>query len=188
MHRWECVICLTTAERSYRISSKSVPSFYGRNVGKICGIILGLSFLTQGYGRNCGRPINSGVINNADKQTIVNTHNNLRRQVAQGRESRGRPGGQPSAANMKRMVSRFLNIGILLYWIHLDGNLCLFLTYSGPTEPVLWRLYNSGDQWTLSPSIWALLGSPLKMGPIDCPETSVENYHCMPHNTSEERW
>jgi len=81
------------------------------------GFNLGLSFLTQGYGRNCGRPIFSGVRSNADKQTIVDAHNNLRRQVAQGRESRGRPGAQPSAANMRKMVSRVLKKSIVLYCI-----------------------------------------------------------------------
>lgn len=81
------------------------------------GFNLGLSFLTQGYGRNCGRPIFSGVRSNADKQTIVDAHNNLRRQVAQGRESRGRPGAQPSAANMRKMVSRVLKTSIVLYCI-----------------------------------------------------------------------
>jgi hypothetical protein len=81
------------------------------------GFNLGLSFLTQGYGRNCGRPIYSGVSSNADKRTIVDTHNNLRRQVAQGRESRGRPGAQPSAANMRKMVSRVLNTSIEFYCI-----------------------------------------------------------------------
>jgi hypothetical protein len=110
------------------------------------GFNLGLSFLTQGFGRNCGKPIFSGVRNNADKQTIVDAHNNLRRQVAQGRESRGRPGPQPPAANMRKMVSRVLNTIIVLYSIHLDRNLCLFLTYSGPKGLVLWRLYNIGDQ------------------------------------------
>ena len=110
------------------------------------GFNLGLRFLTQGFGRNCGKPIFSGVTSNADKQTIVDTHNNLRRQVAQGRESRGSPGPQPPAANMKKMVSSVLNKIILLYSIHLDTNLYSFLTYSGPTGPDLWRLYNIGDQ------------------------------------------
>lgn len=57
----------------------------------------------QGYGRNCGKPIYSGVNSNADKQTIVNEHNNLRRQIAHGRETRGSAGVQPSAANMRKM-------------------------------------------------------------------------------------
>jgi len=85
-------------------------------------------------------------------------------------------------------VSSVLNKIIVLYSIHLDTNLYSFLTYSGPTGPDLWRLYNIGDQWTLFPNIWALLRTPLKMRPINYPETSVENYHYMPQNTPEERW
>jgi hypothetical protein len=110
------------------------------------GFNLGLSFLTQGYGRNCGRPIFSGVRSNADKQTIVDAHNNLRRQVAQGRESRGRPGAQPPAGNMKKIVSRVLNTSNVLYRIYLDRILCTFLTYSGITGPALRGVYNIEDQ------------------------------------------
>jgi hypothetical protein len=81
------------------------------------GFNLGLSCLTQGYGRNCGKPIYSGVNSNADKQTIVDVHNNLRRQVAQGKESKGSAGQQPSAANMRKMVSGVLNTTIVPYGI-----------------------------------------------------------------------
>lgn len=59
----------------------------------------------QGFGTNCGQPIYSGVTSDADKNTIVNAHNNLRRTVAQGMESRGNPGPQPPAANMRKLVS-----------------------------------------------------------------------------------
>jgi len=69
-----------------------------------------IHFLTQGYGTNCGRPIYSGVTSDADKSTIVNAHNNLRRQVAGGKESRGNPGPQPPAANMRKMVSTIFDI------------------------------------------------------------------------------
>uniref|UniRef100_A0A1V1FKT6 Putative Venom allergen 1 n=1 Tax=Reticulitermes speratus TaxID=60591 RepID=A0A1V1FKT6_9NEOP len=57
----------------------------------------------QGYAAACGNPIYSGVTSSVDKQTIVDAHNNLRRQVAQGKESRGTSGAQPSAANMRKM-------------------------------------------------------------------------------------
>ncbi|PNF13824.1 hypothetical protein B7P43_G12435, partial [Cryptotermes secundus] len=40
----------------------------------------------------------------ADKQTIVDAHNNLRRKLAKGQETRGNPGPQPPAANMKKMT------------------------------------------------------------------------------------
>jgi hypothetical protein len=64
----------------------------------------------QGYGTNCANPIYSGVTNE-DKKTIVNTHNDLRSQVAQGKEKRGSPGPQPPAANMREIVSISLNMG-----------------------------------------------------------------------------
>ena len=40
----------------------------------------------------------------ADQQEIVNKHNDLRRQVAKGLETQGKPGPQPSASNMRQMV------------------------------------------------------------------------------------
>ncbi|PNF13786.1 hypothetical protein B7P43_G12434 [Cryptotermes secundus] len=57
----------------------------------------------QGYGSKCGQPIHSGVTSNSDKQKIVDAHNNLRRKVAKGQETQGKPGPQPSAANMKKI-------------------------------------------------------------------------------------
>jgi hypothetical protein len=158
IHRWKYVICITAAERSYQILWKSATFFLRKGTSaKYKGFSLGLSFLTQGYGRNCGKPIYSGVTSGVDKQTIVGAHNNLRRHVAQGGESRGRPGAQPPAANMKKFVSRVLKIRILLYCIHLDRNLFQSLTYSGSIEPAVWRMCNIGDQWTLSPNIGTLL-------------------------------
>ena len=43
-------------------------------------------------------------ISAADKQAIVDQHNTLRRQVAKGLETKGSPGPQPSATNMRQMV------------------------------------------------------------------------------------
>ena len=45
-----------------------------------------------------------GKLSTADQQEIVNKHNALRRQVAKGLETQGRPGPQPSATNMREMV------------------------------------------------------------------------------------
>jgi hypothetical protein len=45
------------------------------------------------------------VTSSSDKQTIVDAHNALRRRVAKGLESKGNPGPQPSAANMRKIVS-----------------------------------------------------------------------------------
>ena len=46
-------------------------------------------------------------VTEADKNVIVTVHNNFRRQVAKGLESRGSPGPQPSAANMREIVSYY---------------------------------------------------------------------------------
>lgn len=40
----------------------------------------------------------------ADKTLIVSIHNQLRRRVAKGLETRGSPGPQPAAANMREIV------------------------------------------------------------------------------------
>jgi hypothetical protein len=72
----------------------------------------GYFFNVQGYGANCGDPIYSGVTSSVDKQTIVDVHNYLRRQVALGTELRGNPGPQPPAADMCHMVSITVNIRI----------------------------------------------------------------------------
>jgi len=46
----------------------------------------------------------SGQVSPADQQSIINTHNDLRRQVAKGRETQGKPGPQPPASNMRQLV------------------------------------------------------------------------------------
>ena len=40
----------------------------------------------------------------ADIDEIVDYHNKLRAKIANGEETRGRSGGQPKAANMRKMV------------------------------------------------------------------------------------
>jgi hypothetical protein len=62
----------------------------------------------QGHGTNCGKPIYSGVRSSVDKQAIVDAHNDLRRQVATGREARGNSVPQPAAANMRQIVSIYI--------------------------------------------------------------------------------
>ena len=47
-----------------------------------------------------------------EKQYILDLHNNLRRRVAKGLETNGDPGPQPSAANMRKLVSE---ISLILY-------------------------------------------------------------------------
>jgi hypothetical protein len=73
-----------------------------------------LHFLWQDYGASCVAPVFSGVTSAADKQTIVDKHNKLRRRVALGLETLGNPGPQPGAANMREIVSTILlKIGIM---------------------------------------------------------------------------
>jgi hypothetical protein len=62
----------------------------------------------QNYGANCLTPIYSGVTNAADKQAVLDAHNNLRRKIAKGQETRGNTGPQPTAANMRKLVSKIL--------------------------------------------------------------------------------
>jgi hypothetical protein len=47
----------------------------------------------------------AGLTCSAEKQEILDVHNELRRRVAQGLETTGRPGPQPPAANMRKLVS-----------------------------------------------------------------------------------
>jgi hypothetical protein len=50
------------------------------------------------------RPYAVISVTEADKNLIVQLHNNLRRNVAYGKETRGNPGPQPPAANMRKLV------------------------------------------------------------------------------------
>ena len=60
----------------------------------------------QGFGDKCGTVLGSGITNQ-DRQEIVRVHNELRSEIANGRERRGKPGPQPPAANMEQMVIYF---------------------------------------------------------------------------------
>lgn len=53
--------------------------------------------------QTCGKDSVSGV-NATEAQEIVNFHNFFRAKIAQGMETRGTPGPQPSAANMNAFV------------------------------------------------------------------------------------
>ncbi|KDR14384.1 Venom allergen 3 [Zootermopsis nevadensis] len=59
---------------------------------------------TTNYGASCVSPVYSGVTSATDKQTIVNAHNALRSNVANGLETRGTPGPQPAAQNMRTIT------------------------------------------------------------------------------------
>ena len=49
------------------------------------------------------------TVTNAQKQEIVNTHNELRRRVATGNVKQGLTGSQPSASNMRMLVRMEIN-------------------------------------------------------------------------------
>lgn len=59
----------------------------------------------SGVGRRCGSQVRGRGVSSRSAATIVAMHNQLRAQVARGEESRGAPGPQPSAANMRTLVS-----------------------------------------------------------------------------------
>nr|CAD7395310.1 unnamed protein product [Timema poppensis] len=58
--------------------------------------------MTQGPAEKCKTPFSRGF-SQTEKNAIVNEHNRLRNIVALGKESRGNPGPQPSAANMRKI-------------------------------------------------------------------------------------
>nr|CAD7197570.1 unnamed protein product [Timema douglasi] len=56
----------------------------------------------DGPAEKCKTPFSRGF-SQTEKNAIVNEHNRLRNIVALGKESRGNPGPQPSAANMRKI-------------------------------------------------------------------------------------
>lgn len=58
----------------------------------------------DGAQSSCGTVISRGITTKADKEEIVNKHNQLRAKIANGKEQKGVDGSQPKAANMRQMV------------------------------------------------------------------------------------
>nr|CAD7443043.1 unnamed protein product [Timema bartmani] len=58
----------------------------------------------EGTSGSCGTVIRQ-QLTNAEQDALVNIHNTYRSKVARGLETRGSPGPQPSASNMRKMVS-----------------------------------------------------------------------------------
>ena len=58
----------------------------------------------QGLGKKCGGQSLKRGVSTKEQEIILNIHNVFRSQIAMGQEGRGRPGPQPSAANMRQMV------------------------------------------------------------------------------------
>ena len=64
-----------------------------------------MCFYVQGYGPQCGSPSGLGRgISQNDIKEILHVHNKWRAKIANGFVTRGRPGPQPPAANMEKMV------------------------------------------------------------------------------------
>ena len=62
-------------------------------------------FGSQGVSASCNVFRYRGVTSDSDKQAVVDIHNQLRSKVALGKGTAGKPGPQPPAANMKKLVS-----------------------------------------------------------------------------------
>ncbi|CAG7823534.1 unnamed protein product, partial [Allacma fusca] len=56
-----------------------------------------------GLGPRCKALYDHGIPTQ-DRSLIMNMHNTMRQQIATGNERRGKPGPQPSAANMRQMA------------------------------------------------------------------------------------
>lgn len=59
----------------------------------------------SGMGPRCGQEVPGRGVGANEAAAITSLHNQLRSRVAMGLEARGAPGPQPSAANMKLLVS-----------------------------------------------------------------------------------
>jgi hypothetical protein len=64
------------------------------------------SLISECYlGAACQPPhANQSFVSLSDISLILNTHNSYRSKVAKGLETRGNPGPQPAAANMRKVV------------------------------------------------------------------------------------
>ena len=58
----------------------------------------------QGVGKSCSGGVLDRGVTKEEIMQIMETHNNFRAKIAQGKEKRGRPGPQPGAANMRELV------------------------------------------------------------------------------------
>jgi len=53
----------------------------------------------------CNSPVCGGLIRDTEKQTTLDVHNDVGRRVTKGMEKLKKPGPQPPAANMRKLVS-----------------------------------------------------------------------------------
>ena len=61
------------------------------------------SIVIQNPDPRCGSILERGL-SKSEQDTVVQIHNEMRAKVANGKESQGRGGPQPSAANMMELV------------------------------------------------------------------------------------
>ncbi|CAG0903377.1 unnamed protein product [Darwinula stevensoni] len=111
---------------------------------------------------NCGNVTSFGV-SASDKQLIVSVHNSWRARVASGQETKGKPGPQPKASNMRRMVwdnklaATAQGLANTCNFNHDDPN-CR--TYGTSFQPVGQNLYMSWGcnglkpNWTAAVQAW----------------------------------
>merc|ERR1719341_1804784 len=75
------------------------PQFYCQKFGRSHSIC---KYQKDRASSQCGQVYKIGL-SNGDADDILDIHNKMRSKVASGRESRGRPGPMPGAANMVEM-------------------------------------------------------------------------------------
>lgn len=94
---------LPSARHSHRLHSKSKSQFL--IIKKKLNLTSNVKLLS--WNSACPEPNKVlSTISAADKTTIVDYHNELRRKVAKGLETRGAEGSQPGGANMRKIASR----------------------------------------------------------------------------------
>ena len=71
-------------------------------------------------------------------------------------------------------------------WSPSDSHLVVIRT--GMSRSVNWQLFTDISGQVTGPIFWSRTAWSLKMGPVSCPETSVNNYQPAPHNIPEEQW
>ncbi|CAG0903171.1 unnamed protein product [Darwinula stevensoni] len=94
---------------------------------------------------NCGTVTSYGV-SASDKQLIVSAHNSWRARVASGQETRGNPGPQPKASNMRRMV--------YVRALYSDRSFNVSFLSAGQNLYMSWGSSGSKPNWTAAVKAW----------------------------------
>nr|CAD7398384.1 unnamed protein product [Timema cristinae] len=104
-----------TTRRGYirdNVETEKSPRYFVAGSSNNCNkpVLYFILHLQEGVATACNTPFSRGF-NQTEKNAIVDEHNRLRNIVALGKESRGNPGPQPSAANMRKIVMYFRILG-----------------------------------------------------------------------------